>query len=150
MQGLSFSLATEESPPRRERTNVAAGGPHIPNAGAHSRAAPAIRPFRSTPVLEYHEPVTTENDRLTIPPRPPDQTLEARLAPPWLTVRTPLSIQGRTTSILVDPLLLHQALHDGLDGPEAANETTPAQAGLPAENKAINHRLGRGARSNAE
>ncbi len=75
---------------------------------------------------------------------------QARLAPPRVRVRTPLSIQGQTTSKLGDPQLRHQALHDGLNELGSASETTPAQAVLPAENNPINDRPGLGAHPDAE
>lgn len=94
--------------------------------------------------------MTTENDRPATTPTPLDQTPETRLTPPRLRVRTPLSIQAQTTSILVGPQLRNPALHNGLNWPGAAAKTTPAQASLPAENNPINDRLGRGAHVNAK
>jgi hypothetical protein len=75
---------------------------------------------------------------------------QARIAPPRVMLRTSPSIQGQTTSILGDPHLLHQALHDGLDGPGTDAETTPAKAGLTTENKAINERQDRSDHAGSE
>jgi len=68
--------------------------------------------------------------------------MRARLASPRFRFRTPLKRQAQTTSKLGTPLFVHQALHDQGNRPGIGAKTTPAQAGLPAENNPINEPLG--------
>jgi hypothetical protein len=113
---LSFPAPLRTSPTLRTNQRGRRRSKHAKRVGAHGRAPlTAIRPFRRTPVLHYPGLMTTESDRAARALAGILRT-QARLAPPRVGVRTPRIVQGRTTSKLGDPLL-HQALHDQLDGP---------------------------------